>query len=218
MKGIPSSGHLHTLNRIAEMRRSLSAIRTATDDQDHLTLMVTSGAKGEGKTTVASGIALAAAANRRHRVLLVDYNWYAPAIHTHFETELLDSPQTFYGADSLDNLIVSTPRGVDVLPAAKLDSAFQGAIIGSEGYDHHLIEEARHRYDTIVVDTSSAFPENQWMRDPVLLSSMVNGVILVCLTNITPRSTLKRTAVALKTHGANLLGVVANQWRNPIHA
>lgn len=208
--------HLFTLGRIAETKRIFTAIQTATNRKENLCIVVTSGARREGKTTVATGIAMAATDSKRRRILLVDYNWYAPTIHRLFNVDPIESPAKFYAETSLSKLIVATATGVDILPAARITDGESGGLSTGDGYDHHLIQEAKHRYDLIVVDTSSAFPENQRMRDPVLLSSIADGVVLVFMTNMTPRSTLKRTTTALRTNGANILGVVANQWKNPM--
>ncbi|VFQ44706.1 tyrosine-protein kinase family protein [Desulfoluna butyratoxydans] len=208
--------HLETLGKIAETKRIFTAVQNATDRQEPLCVVVTSGARGEGKTTVATGLAIAASRAKRRRTLLVDYNWFAPAIHTAFQVEPIESPEAFYRADSIEELIVSTRSGIDILPAALMPEEAQGAMPAVEGDDHHLLQEARNRYDTIIVDTSAAFPENQNMRDPVLLSGIADGVLLVFMTNRTPRSTLKRTTTAMRINGAKIIGVVANQWKNPI--
>jgi Mrp family chromosome partitioning ATPase len=68
----------------------------------------------------------------------------------------------------------------------------------------------------VIIDTSPAFPTNQRMIDPVEISKLSDGVVLVTLTNVTPRQELKRACTAIETAGANILGVVANQWQNPI--
>ncbi|SCY33141.1 Chromosome partitioning ATPase, Mrp family, contains Fe-S cluster [Desulfoluna spongiiphila] len=212
----PNESHLETLGKIAETKRIFTAIQTATGRRESLCLVITSGARGEGKTTVATGLAMAASHPKRRKTLLVDYNWYAPAIHKTFDVELIENPAAFYGAASIDELIVPTHLGIDILPAARMTDDSQGALSNVEGYDHRLIQEAKHRYDTIIVDTSATFPENQNMRDPVLLSSIADGVVLVFMTNRTPRSTLKRTTTAMRINGAKIIGVVANQWKNPI--
>jgi len=41
-------------------------------------------------------------------------------------------------------------------------------------------------------------------------------VALVVLANVTPRQPLKRSRMFLETAGANVLGVIVNQWKNPL--
>ncbi len=211
-----TDSHLYTLGRIAETKRIFTAIQSATGRKENLCLVISSGARGEGKTTLATGLAMAATDSKSRRTLLVDYNWYAPAIHDFFNVDLIESPAHFYKANSLDELIVQTATGVDILPAARITDDFSGTLSTSEGYDHRLIQDAKHRYDTIIIDTSATFPENQRMRDPILISGIADGVVIVFMTNMTPRSTLKRTTTAMRTNGAKILGVVANQWKNPL--
>jgi Mrp family chromosome partitioning ATPase len=54
------------------------------------------------------------------------------------------------------------------------------------------------------------------MIDPVTMSKTADGVVLVALANVTPRQQLKRAHMFLETAGANVLGVIVNQWKNPI--
>ena len=205
---------LSPLGKIAEIKRIFSAIQVAADSRENLCLIISSGARGEGKTTVAAGLAMAAAQAKQRRTLLVDYNWHAPAVHACFGVALIDNPDTFYNANSLDALVVHSDTGVDILPAVRTGDNCHGVLSSTEGHDHQLIREAKQHYDTIIIDTSAVFPENQRMRDPILLSRVADGIVLVFMTNRTPRSTLKRTTTVMRTHGAKIFGVVANQWNN----
>ena len=215
----PPSPLLSPLEKIAEIKRIFTAIQVAADTQANLCLIISSGARREGKTTVAAGLAMAAAQSKRRRTLLVDYNWHAPAVHACFGVALIDKPETFYNADSIEALTVHTDTGVDILPAVRTGDDCHGILSPAEGHDHHLIHGAKQHYDTIIIDTSAVFPENQRMRDPILLTSVADGVVLVFMTNRTPRSTLKRTTTVMRTHGAKIFGVVANQWKNSmVHA
>jgi hypothetical protein len=54
------------------------------------------------------------------------------------------------------------------------------------------------------------------MMDPVSLSKVADGTALVVLANVTPRQRAKHAQVLLETAGANVLGVVVNQWRNSL--
>jgi Mrp family chromosome partitioning ATPase len=54
------------------------------------------------------------------------------------------------------------------------------------------------------------------MMDPVTIAKAADGVALVVMANVTPRQHVKRANLFLANAGANVLGVVVNQWKNPL--
>ena len=68
----------------------------------------------------------------------------------------------------------------------------------------------------VFIDSASVFPTNRYMIDPVAISRVADATIIVVMANATPRQQVKRALVSLETAGAKVLGVVANQWKNPI--
>jgi len=64
------------------------------------------------------------------------------------------------------------------------------------------------------VDSSSIFPVNHRMLDPVAVSMDADAAILVALANRTPRQKLKHARMLLETAGVHVAGVVVNQWKN----
>jgi Mrp family chromosome partitioning ATPase len=192
---------------------------------------------GEGKTTVAAGLATVAATQDHQRVLTVDLNWHAPALHTLFGLGLIEAERlpsrpagpppappkegkpdevVLEGAEVLRGLV--QPSGLNGL---EILSAVDGVPPGSGGGNVTelglgIVQWARRAYDTVVLDASSVFPTNRRMMDPVALARAVDGVILVVLANVTSRHMVKRARMMLDAAGAKLLGVVVNQWKNPL--
>lgn len=208
---------METLEKTIELKRIFSVIESSMKGSKSPCIVVTSGEQGEGKTTLCAGLALSAAIHNGHRVLAVDYNWYSPALHDYFDLDLLEDIESFNGAKPIKELVRHTSYdNLDILPAVH---AFEGNGNGQTGTsDRHLdlLQRSREEYDYIFVDTPSTFPTNYRMMDPVLISKAADGVVLVALTNVTPRQTLKRATMTMETSGAKLIGVVANQWKNPI--
>ena len=215
------SEKMNTLEKTIELKRIFSVIQSSLKSSEKSSepacIVVTSGEKKEGKTTLCAGLALTAALHNGSNVLAVDYNWYSPALHKYFELDLLDDIEAFNGGKPIKDLVRHTSyNNLDILPAVH---AFEGNGNGQTGTsDRHLdlLKESRGKYDYIFVDTPSTFPTNYQMMDPVMISKAADGVVLVALTNVTPRQTLKRATMTMETSGANLIGVVANQWKNPI--
>ncbi|GAB6094586.1 hypothetical protein JCM14469_08380 [Desulfatiferula olefinivorans] len=204
---------IELLGRIAEIKRIYSVIDSSVTGP--ACIVVTSGAQREGKSTLAAGLAIAAARREDRRVLLVDFNWHAPCLHRFFELELGDQPDAYVNGGPIRQVVRQTSiPNLDLLPALREE---KGAVNGSKPLPSpELLNKAKAEYDVVIVDTAPAFPTNQRMIDPVEISKMADGVVLVTLTNVTPRQDLKRACTAIETSGANILGVVANQWQNPI--
>lgn len=205
-------GKLDLLGRIAEMKRIFTVIESSI--KDPACIVVTSGIQGEGKSTLSAGIALSAAKAGERRVLAIDFNWYAPSLHTIFGVEKGDS-DTFYAISVPIELLVrpTAVKNLDVLPAPNPGKG--GMQSGVQPFSD-LLKKAKECYDVVIVDTAPAFPTNQRMIDPIEICKSSDGVVIVTLTNVTPRQELKRVCTAIETVGANILGIVANQWRNPL--
>lgn len=203
------------LGKITEIKRILSVVQSSSDATQHACYVITSGEQGEGKTTLCAGLAISAAEQNGCRVLAVDYNWHTPSLHEFFDIDPFNDAEELNNGKSLEQLVHHTDwDNLDVLPAAKETNGNSGSV--DAGWYLDLLNTSREMYDYVFVDTASIYPTNYKMMDPVLISKEANGVVLVALTNVTPRQTLKRAAMTMKTSGASLIGVVANQWQNPI--
>jgi Mrp family chromosome partitioning ATPase len=70
-----------------------------------------------------------------------------------------------------------------------------------------MLESLRKRFDHIVLDS----PPVLGFTDSVILSTLVDGIILVVLSGKTPRDTLQRAKEVLHQVNAKILGVVINR-------
>ena len=204
------------LTEITEMKRIYNALEASMPQSANLCIAVTSATQGEGKTTMLAGLAALAAKETGKRVLAMDLNWYAPSLHRLFGTELLDPEKAKNGA-SIKEIVHRVPEtNLDFLPALN-EKAF--------GEQHHgeaqklaekLIDRARAAYDIIFIDTSKVFPTNRRMIDPLVIAQKADGVAFVVATSKTSRQVVKQAQFALETAGAHILGVIINDWQNPL--
>jgi protein-tyrosine kinase len=203
---------------IAEIKRIYSAIETSLKHQETSCLVITSSISGEGKTTMVAGIAAFAAKQQGERVLAMDLNWYSPALHTFFGAEISHSFNRLRNFDSiLDVVKPSGLENLDIFPAVRSNSDNDNISFGeSESIAGRLIQMARKEYSFVIVDTSAIYPPNRRMIDPAIISKEADGVAVVALANSTPREDIKRAMKILHTAGANIIGMIANQWKNPM--
>lgn len=198
--------------------------------EQQATVLVTSPSGGNGKTTVAVNLAISIALTGR-RVLLVDANFRRPALPKIFG-EAVASTSSPLGADAitgsqgappgapatvglsniligqahLDDVVISTQvPGLDVLctgPAPPNPAELLGS-----NYLQEMLVDARARYDQIIFDG----PPVLLVSDAMVLSSGVDGVLLVCQYRTTSRGALQRTQQQLEAIGARIFGAVLNR-------
>ena len=212
-----TANHLDTLSEISEMKRIYSVIENSLLKNNSLYLVVTSGHPNEGKTTVATGLAAIAAGQRNQRVLAIDFNWYKPALHKWFGLpQVFDDNGIDRGKSILDSVHSTHIKNLDILTASlgSHNDVNWDDDVNRPGKD--IVTQAREVYDIVIVDSSSIFPVNRSMVDPVAISMDADGVVLVALANVTPRQKIMHARMLLETAGAHIVGVVVNQWKNPL--
>lgn len=189
-----------------EMRRLYTNMRHIHGSVNMRSYLITSANRGEGKSTVASYLALTVARFRGKKSLIVDADLRRPKLHQIFHVP--KSPgllECLEGrADPLD-VVKDTPiENLKVIPSGANVSSpshlFEGDILSE------IFEKIKFYYDIVIVDSAPVIP----VSDPMLMSSEVDGVILVLLAGKTPRSTVARARNILLDADANILGAVVN--------
>lgn len=189
-----------------EMRRLYTNIRHIHGKKDMRSFLITSANRGEGKSTIASHLALTVARFRRKKSLIVDADLRRPKLHQIFnvpkEPGLLECLKG--EMDPLDAVKDTKIENLKVIPAgAKVSSPshlFEGDILSE------IIDKIKFYYDIVIIDSAPVIP----VSDPMLIASEVDGVILVLLAGKTPRNVALRAKNILLDADANILGVVVN--------
>jgi protein-tyrosine kinase len=208
---------VHVLSEMAEMKRIYASLEASLPALSPRCLVLTSAARGEGKTLTAAALAVVAATQTKKRVLAVDLNWYAPSLHLPFGLDLAFDTRALQSEGAIMERVL--PSGVDrldVLVAPKPappgnGAAGMGVLLGEE-----IMRQAVSAYDLVIVDSSAIFPTNRYMMDPVVLARGGDGVLMVVLANVTTRQLVKRAYTHLKSSGARVLGVAVNHWKNDL--
>jgi capsular exopolysaccharide synthesis family protein len=192
---------------LAEAFRNLRAnlFFTAPADQQGV-LLVTSPSGGNGKTTVATNLAISIALSGR-RVLLVDANFRRPSLPRVFPGMRDDGlSNLLIGQCHLDDVVVPTSvPGLDVLSAGP-PPPNPAELLGSS-YLRDAIVDARARYDQVIFDG----PPVLLVSDAMVLAGAVDGVLLVCQYRTTSRGALQRTQNQLEAINARIFGAVLNR-------
>lgn len=206
------------LGQIAEIKRISCAIDHALQHRTPAAVLITSAQQGEGKSLFASALATSMASLGQHRVVLLDLNWYRPAVHHCFGLESNQTMSHILQAD-IDALVTKGQGQRPDLLLAPTDHRDHAPMNGDVfGTFKHLIERIKQAYDYVIVDSASIFPTNRMMIDPVMLSALVDGVVLVVQSGFAPRQHVKRACTIMQAAGATMIGVTINQHRPTLAA
>jgi tyrosine-protein kinase Etk/Wzc len=169
------------------------------------TLVVTSAAPGEGKSTTAANSAVTLA-QQGLRVLLVDADLRRARLHRMFGV-VREPGLTEYllGQADIDDVARATEvTGLYVLPSGKLPPN-PSELIGGEAMRRGL-QALSEGYDIVVIDTPPLLAAS----DAAVLSTLVDGVIIVLRAGSTNVSAAQQSMEQLKAVGARVIGAVLN--------
>ncbi|MGB6633883.1 MAG: polysaccharide biosynthesis tyrosine autokinase, partial [Terriglobales bacterium] len=169
-------------------------------------IMVTSARPQEGKTTTSINTAIVLA-QKGVRVLLIDADLRRPSVHktlgmgprsglSNVLTGSATVQQTITISPILSNLYILPAGTPPPNPAELLASANM----------KELIDELRHQYDHIVIDT----PPTLSVTDAVVLSPRADATILVIRSGQTTKQALRRSRDILTQVNAHVAGVLLN--------
>ncbi len=188
------------------VRMLWSSFQLATTGRGVKSLLVTSAMPEEGKTTLATRLAMVHAGHGR-RTLLIDADLRRPSAHRYAHVPMCPGlSEAMRGNDFWRAYVVSSglhPQ-LDVLPAGAISSRSCDDL---SQMLPRLIAEAQEDYDLILVDG----PPLLAFADPLHMASAVDGVLLVVCADKTTRKALNVTLRTLKRVRANLIGVTLNQ-------
>jgi capsular exopolysaccharide synthesis family protein len=170
-------------------------------------VVVTSPSAGDGKTTVAVHLALAAAAMGQ-RVLLVDTNLRLPEIHT-----LVDVPNQRGLNEVLSDeglaweaVVQPSPlvKNLDVITAGEV--SLESARLLASSRMQNLMQKLHAEYDLVIYDTANL----SGFADANFLAPATNGLIFVVGLAKTKRPVATRVIEELKKFRMPILGLVTN--------
>jgi capsular exopolysaccharide synthesis family protein len=169
-------------------------------------VLITSGQPGEGKTTTAINTAISLA-QLGASVLIVDCDLRRPSTHKVLEVDHKIGLSNYLAQAhvKVDDVIRKLPiKNLSLLPCGPIPPNPAELIISDRMKD--LLKELNGRFDHIIIDS----PPLINVTDPVILSTMVDGVILVVHGGKSTRDILRRARHELATVGARVFGVVLN--------
>jgi capsular exopolysaccharide synthesis family protein len=198
--------HVEPQSLIAEAFRSLRTnIAFARAHHDLRTIVLTSPGPGDGKSTVACNLATIFA-QQGQRTLLIDADLRRAVVN-----ETFDVPRS----PGLSDLLVGNARLAQVVKAVDVPNLFllpsgqfppnPSELLGSPAM-RDVLEEANAGYDMIVIDS----PPVLAVTDSSVISSVVDGTIVVVRVGKTARDAVRRGVAQLRVVNGRVLGAVLN--------
>jgi capsular exopolysaccharide synthesis family protein len=175
-------------------------------------IAVTSPGAGEGKTTTAINLAGILARSERARVLLVDADLRLPDVAAQLgvsDTELAGLSDAILDPQlPLESVVRRLPSfNLSFLPAGAHPSS-PAEVLRSPRFGK-LLEQARHQYDHVVLDTPPVLP----VPDCRVIARWIDRFVLVVSAHRTPRKFLEESLNAIGPE--KLAGLVFNNADPP---
>lgn len=180
-------------------------------DRPLSTLVVTSPAQWEGKTTVAINLAIAYALDGQDTIL-VDADLRHPQVARRLGQEpAIGLEAVLAGERVVGDALLDVDAGggrLRILPGA-VQPPNPAALLGSQRM-RSLLAELSERADVVVIDTPALLA----VSDAMPLVNQAAGAVLVARMNVTTREAARRAEKVVKAAGGSVLGAVATGVRD----
>jgi capsular exopolysaccharide synthesis family protein len=167
------------------IREQLKVSSTSLGDPIH-TITISGTDKHEGKTLFASNLAVSLS-KMETRVLLLDCDLRAPAVHKYFGLQNVDGLSTLLvnkDSDYQEFIFRGRIKNLDIITAGPTKPN-PTELLGSDRFKT-LIKSLRERYDYIVLDA----PPSVYVADAPVIAAVTDAVVLVARYRVTKRSSL----------------------------
>jgi exopolysaccharide/PEP-CTERM locus tyrosine autokinase len=177
------------------------------------TIMITSSTSGEGKTLVASNLAISISHELHTHAVLVDCDLRNPSLAKWFDLQNGKGLSDYLaGNGNASELLMKTKlEKLNLIPGGTIQDN-PTELIGSKKMET-LIHELRSRYPDryVVIDSTPLLATTE----PEVLAKFVDGIIVVVRAGVTPRETVKQ-AIANLDKG-KIIGFVLNDLEFKSH-
>lgn len=191
---------------VSEAYRTIRTnIQFAGVDKAMKTIVFTSTAQDEGKSTVVANLGIVMA-QAGQKVVIMDCDFRNPTQHRLFKLQnkgLSNCIAT--GKDVLEIVQSSGTPGLDILTSGPV--APNPSEILASNRMKTVIEELKEKYDYVLIDTPPVLP----VTDSSVIGSIADGTILLTAWNQITPAMAKEAKTRLEQAGAKILGVVLNK-------
>ena len=211
-KNVGEFERFYSHNPKSSFAESINHVRTSVlfsrAEQSPKTLLITSAVQSEGKTTLATNLALAF--SQQGKTLLIDADLRKPRIHhmTNHTSSHGGIVECLVGKVSVESVIIPDELipTLSILKSGVIPPNPQELLSSRKFKD--LLEGLKEQFDYIVVDCAPVLP----VSDALVVSPLVDGIILLAEANATAKDLIHEANNRLKSVNAPLLGAVLTQF------
>lgn len=201
--------HIEPTSPIVEALRTVrNSIRYTSLDRPLKTIVVTSSTVGEGKSSIASNLAIAYTMEEK-RVLLLDLDLRIPSVHRIFGIDngkgftsmLVEglAPEEVIHKTGLNSLDILTSGPIPSDPVRLVESK----------KTKEIIDSVKQKYDVVIIDTPPIIVD-----DAVVLGTFADGLLLVVEAGKIYFKTMEHINDILAKAGINPIGAVLNKFKS----
>jgi len=194
----------------AEQYRSLrTRIKRAENGRPVRAIVITSPAKGDGKSLTAANLALTMAQEFQQRILLVDADLRRPAVHSLFG--LPEGPglsDVLMGTSDLSAALMTLPEHSLTVLTAGSACHHPAELLGSTSM-RRVLDTLRSRFDRILIDMPPVAP----LADLQVVAPMADGVLMIVRAGVTPKPAIEAALSGIDA--SKVLGLVLNETGTP---
>ncbi|MBU0943582.1 MAG: polysaccharide biosynthesis tyrosine autokinase [Proteobacteria bacterium] len=193
------------LSPLAESYRLIrSSLLLSTPDNPPRSMLITSMAPKEGKTSTTSNLARILAQNNQ-KVLIIDCDMRRPRMHSFFAIPNSYGLSNYLAGSAEKNLIKSIPNeAISLIPSGPVPPN-PAELLNSERMQL-LINEMLKMFDFVLLDS----PPVQSVTDSLTLSKLVDGTLLVTRSGKTTYDIFESGLKKMREVRAHILGIVLN--------
>ncbi len=171
--------------------------------------LMTSPGLHEGKSMVTAMLAQVLRSKGK-KVLVIEADMRTPSLEKMFASRAEKGLADYYAGELNPEDVINAKNGVDLIfagnPGAGVDP-FE--MLGSKKIED-LLKHAKSKYDFILIDSQCV----KRYKEPLVLSSLTDGVILVVEANQTQKRAIRMASEKIKASGGQIKGVILNKQVN----
>ncbi len=206
--------HTEPKSHVSELFRTLRTnIQFMNSSKGLHSLLITSTLPGEGKTWVASNLAIAFAQADK-KVILIDADMRKCCLHNIFKVTLCPGLSNYLSGvnekkietPNLENYIRTTNiANLYLMPSGNIPPNPSELLVTSQMTT--LLEELKKEFDLIIIDGTPS----KLVTDAVILSRLVDSTLIVTGHNMAKKDDFNKVIRDIRNVGGNIAGVVYNK-------
>lgn len=174
-------------------------------DKSLKSILITACTPTDGSTTIMANLANFLSNKAGHKVMVIDANLRAPAIHKVFNiSDDKGLANVLEGKITLEKAVQDIGPNLTVLPAG--NTSLNPTPLLDSTRMANIIKAAKEKYELVFIDYANL----RSFKDACVLCPYVDGIVLVVNEGKTSRYVLQTLLTPLKRKKANMIGVIMN--------